>query len=169
MTRCTVSGNEQVNDDNAPVPNSATRPDGQHIDHWVMCPGEIIKAGFKRPVRLSYVHVGRRGPRFPLRDLTDEERTLFVRAGEPDPYVKMEPYPEGFKGSSRGRFWTQKQLDSIGKGCGTVTRMPQAIAETYAAEPGYYGSTFCCGCGDYFPVGADGEFVWDGTQDRVGT
>ena len=53
--------------------------------------------------------------------------------------------------------------------CGGVTSMPQAIAETYAREPTYYGRTFCCGCGDYFPVGADGEFVWDGTNEKVGT
>src|ERR1051325_7133719 len=37
--------------------------------------------------------------------------------------------------------------------CGTVTTMPQKCAETYAVNPGFYGSTFCCGCKDYFPVG----------------
>lgn len=54
--------------------------------------------------------------------------------------------------------------------CGTLTRMPAACAETYAVQPEYYGSTFCCGCGGYFPVGANGEFVWDkaGGQ-KVGT
>ena len=53
--------------------------------------------------------------------------------------------------------------------CGTVTTMPKPIAETYAKRPDYYGSTFCCGCKDYFKVGKDGEFVWldDGT--KVGT
>lgn len=81
----------------------------------------------------------------------------------------FEPYPEGYRGSATGRFWTQEQLDKVGKGCGTVTQMPQAIAETYAANPGYYGSTFCCGCGTYLPVGSTGEFVWDGTNERVGT
>lgn len=117
MTRCTVKGEEPTNPDDAPVPNSGKLADGQHADHWTMCPTEIIKAGFKRPVRLKYEHVG----------------------------------PPG------------------GKGCGVVTSMPQAIAETYAANPGYYGRTFCCGCHDYFKVGAEGEFVWDGTNDRVGT
>lgn len=43
------------------------------------------------------------------------------------------------------------------------------IAEAFAANPGYYGSTFCCGCGKYLPVGKRGEFVWDGTDERVGT
>lgn len=66
-----------------------------------------------------------------------------------------------------GRYWTERDLNS---GCGTTTRMPQACAETYAANPRYYGSTFCCTCGDYFPVGPDGEFTWvDGSGERVGT
>lgn len=52
--------------------------------------------------------------------------------------------------------------------CGVATSMPQKIAETYAANPRFYGSTFCCGCGGYFPVGATGDFVWDGTSEKVG-
>lgn len=53
--------------------------------------------------------------------------------------------------------------------CGTKTTMGQALAETYARDPGFYSGTFCCGCGTHFPVGADGEFVWDGTDEKVGT
>lgn len=164
MTRCSVSGEAPANPDDAPVPNSATRADGQYVDHWVMCPGEIIKAGFKRPVRKSYRHVGIPGPTFTLRDLTDEERERFG-----NDYAKYEPYPKDYKGSALGHLWSQVDLDKVGKGCGTVTSMPQAIAETYAASPGYYGSTFCCGCGGYFKVGEAGEFVWSCTNDRVGT
>lgn len=164
MTRCTVSGEVPTNPDNAPVPNSATRADGQHVDHWTMCPGEIVMAGFKRPVRRKYQHVGPPGPKFPLRDLTPDERERWG-----SDYAKYEPYPKGFKGSALGHLWSQEALDKVGKGCGTVTGMPVAIAETYAANPHFYGSTFCCGCGAYLPVGERGEFVWDGTQDRVGT
>lgn len=167
MTRCTVSGEMPVNPDNASVPNSATKPDGQHVDHWTMCPTEIMKEGFKRSVRLSYVHVGTPGPRFPLRDLTEEEVKRFNTGGH-DPYVKFEDYPES-EAPKCGRFWTQADFDKVGKGCGCKTSMPRSIAETYAANPGYYGSTFCCGCGKYLPVGRDGEFVWDGTDERVGT
>jgi hypothetical protein len=37
-------------------------------------------------------------------------------------------------------------------------------------EYGYfYSGTFCCGCGTHFPVGETGEFVWDGTNEKVGT
>lgn len=53
--------------------------------------------------------------------------------------------------------------------CGTITTIDQKIAETYAANPGFYGATYCCGCGKHLPVGADGEFVWDGTDEKVGT
>lgn len=53
--------------------------------------------------------------------------------------------------------------------CGTVTAMGQAIAETYARQPGFYSGTFCCGCGKHFPVGQNGEFLWDGTTEKVGT
>lgn len=49
--------------------------------------------------------------------------------------------------------------------CGTTTRMGRSIAETYAREPTFYGSTFCMQCGTYGRVGEQGEFVWlDGTK-----
>lgn len=53
--------------------------------------------------------------------------------------------------------------------CGTVTTMAQALAETYARDPYFYSGTFCAGCSTHFPVGADGEFVWHGTDEKVGT
>jgi len=68
-----------------------------------------------------------------------------------------------------GRLWTQAQLDSVGKGCGTTTTMGRAIAETYARDIHFYGSTYCVHCQMNKPVGPDGEFVWDGTDQRVGS
>lgn len=53
--------------------------------------------------------------------------------------------------------------------CGVVTIMGLALAETYARDFRFYSGTFCCGCGAHFPVGEAGEFVWDGTDERVGT
>lgn len=162
LRKDTNSGRDPKLDTSCHVPDDAKRPDGQHVDHWVL-PAEERAKGFVRPVRLSYVHVGIKGPDGPLRDLTNDERERFG-----DDYVKYEPYgPE--KAPRKGKFWTQAQLASVGEGCRTVTSMPQAIAETYAREPGYYGSTFCCGCRKYLPVGKDGEFVWAGTNERVGT
>ena len=120
--------------------------------------------GFVRPLRYAYRHVGIAGPEFPLRDLTDKEKETF---GEN--YVKYEEYPKDSGSSAVGRFWSQKDLDKVGKGCGTVTKMSIALAETYAREPGFYGSTYCVGCEMHRPVGRDGEFVWEGTDERVGT
>jgi hypothetical protein len=45
-------------------------------------------------------------------------------------------------------------------GCGTVTTMGVALAETYARQPDFYGATYCVGCGMHRPVGPNGEFYW---------
>lgn len=53
--------------------------------------------------------------------------------------------------------------------CGGVTTMGLALAETYARNPSFYSGTFCAVCRSHFPVGTDGEFTWDGTDEKVGT
>jgi len=53
--------------------------------------------------------------------------------------------------------------------CGGLTTMGVALAETYARQPNFYSGTFCVDCGAHFPVGADGEFTWAGTDEKVGT
>lgn len=53
--------------------------------------------------------------------------------------------------------------------CGGETTMGLSIAETYARNPKFYSGTFCCNCGSHYPVGEDGEFVWSGTDQKVGT
>lgn len=143
-------------------PDESPRP--QNKCYLVLSDEERAK-GFVRPVRRSYLHVGTPGPRFELRDLTDEEKARTEGSG----WVKFEPYPPGFKGSALGRYWSQADIDAIGKGCGTLTTMGLALAETYARQPGFYGATYCCGCSMHRPVGERGEFVWDGTDERVGT
>lgn len=161
-TRVALSGHVMDGPDHS-VPNLSKRPDGQYVDHWILSAEERAK-GFVRPVRDRYQHVGTPGPKYQLRDLTNGERERYAAFG----YVKYEAYSEDPASSVVGRFWTQAQLDAVGKGCGTVTTMPRAIAETYAREPRFYGTTFCCGCGRYLPVGPSGEFVWlDG--ERVGS
>lgn len=54
-------------------------------------------------------------------------------------------------------------------GCGAVTTMGLVIAETYARNPGFYGSTYCVGCSMHRPIGEHGEFIWDGSDEKVGT
>lgn len=135
------------------------KPNGQQEAYVVLSEVERAK-GFVRPVRFSYVHVGKR-PRYPLRDLTEDE----LRTYGSERFVKYEVYPES-KRPKVGRFWTERELNS---GCGATTTMAASIAETYARQPTFYGGTFCCCCGKHYPVGADGEFVWSGTNERVGT
>lgn len=54
--------------------------------------------------------------------------------------------------------------------CGTVTTMGDAIAATYARDPLFYGATYCVSCRKHFPVGINGEFIWDdGSGQKVGT
>jgi hypothetical protein len=140
--------------DTGPVPQQAV--------YLVLSEEERAK-GFVRPFRDVYKHVGPNGPVNPLRDLTDEERVRYADYG----YVKFESYPPS-ELPVTGRFWTQVQLDSAFKGCGAVTTMGRALAETYASAPHFYGATYCAGCHMHRPVGAAGEFEWlDGT--KVGT
>jgi hypothetical protein len=148
----------------APVPEDRShtelKDNGQQQDYVVLTPEERAK-GFVRPVRRRYTHVGPPGPQHPLRDLTDEEKDRHSDVG----YVKFEAYPPG-DSAVTGRFWMQSQLDAIDKGCGTMTTMSHAIAETYARDPRFYGRTFCCGCGKHLPVD---EFIWNGTNERMGS
>lgn len=53
--------------------------------------------------------------------------------------------------------------------CGVVTSMNCSISETYARNPYFYGGTYCAMCRAHFPVGVNGEFLWDGTDIKVGT
>jgi hypothetical protein len=52
--------------------------------------------------------------------------------------------------------------------CGSQTRMSPLIAETYARDFRFYGSTYCCVCQMHKLVGPDGEFVWEDGS-KVGT
>lgn len=148
--------------ENSGAPGPINPLTGQHTSYWILTEEERAK-GFVRPVRDRYQHVGLPAPRYPLRDLTAEELERYPTQG----YIKYEDYPES-ESPLVGRFWTQAQLDKVDKGCGWVTTMGSAIAETYARNPRFYGSTFCSGCREHFPVGPFGEFTWlDG--ERVGT
>lgn len=146
---------------------SQTSETGQHDGYIVLCADERAK-GFVRPYRDLYRHVGPRGPKYALRDLSERQQSLFGGNG----YVGFEPYPPGSTEwydnageDGPGRFWTQEQLDAVGKGCGTVTTMGRALSETYARDPKFYGQTFCCNCNRHLPVD---EFVWADGQ-RVGS
>jgi hypothetical protein len=104
-------------------------------------------------------------PRTTLADGTQiyPEHTALKPNGQQQDYVVLaeEERAKGFVRPVRHSYVHLK--------CGGATRMSQTIAETYARNPYFYSGTFCCHCGAHFPVGDDGEFVWEGTQERVGS
>lgn len=104
-------------------------------------------------------------PRTTLSDGTQvyPEHTRIKANGQQEGYVVLAE-EERAKGFVRPVRRSYKHLK-----CGVVTTMGQTIAETYARDPFFYSGTFCCGCGAHFPVGENGEFVWDGTNEKVGT
>lgn len=94
--------------------------------------------------------------------VTDDHRELKAN-GQQKGYVVLseDERAKGFVRPVRNSY--------IHKKCGAVTTMGTALAETYAREPSFYSGTFCTACRNHFPVGKDGEFVWDGTDIKVGT
>lgn len=116
---------------------------------------------FKRAIGLSPAPVDRT-----QRVLTDgspvtaDHREIDPKTGMQKGYVVLSP-EERAKG-----FVRPVRRSYIHKPCGTVTYMGQALAETYARDPGFYNGTFCCHCKTHFPLD---QFVWDGTQEQVGS
>lgn len=135
---------------------------------YLVLSDEEIKKGFKRPIRSSYVHVGKALPSLhegELEELSAEDTEHYKSEG----WVALFKYKNTSNGL--GKMCTQKEVDHILNkkanigGCNTSTTMGLKLAETYAAEPGFYGYTYCCGCQKHLPVE---EFVWDDGS-RVGS
>lgn len=129
---------------------------------------ECTKCGECRPRDWPDEGCKREGSKTPRTTLSDgtqiypEHRSL-KENGQQEGYIVLaeEERAKGFKRPVRNSYVHEK--------CGVVTRMGQTLAETYARDPYFYSGTFCCGCGSHFLVGPKGEFVWDGTNEKVGT
>lgn len=125
-----------------------TKPNGQQESYLVLSDEERAK-GFVRPVRRSYRHIGKplcgHKPPVEQQGLRDAGYVCGQQTGH---------------GGDHG-LWTMRSL-----GCGTVTTMADALCETYARKPSFYGATFCAGCGTHLPVG---EFVWTEDGQTVGS
>lgn len=148
---------------------------GQHEIYLVLSEEERAK-GFVRPVRTKYVHVGKIGYKpcgKNLRILKDGDELYpkyyaVMCTAKPDSeilhkngkcisgsYLTKEEYEQAEQGN-----YNEK------KGCGSLTSMGQALSETYARDPKFYGATFCVGCNKHLSVD---EFIWDGTKETVGS
>jgi hypothetical protein len=122
--------------------------------------------GFVRPVRTSYVHIGKKveleGGK--LKKLTKKEQEKYKDFN----YYGYIKYPKE-RSPLVGRYLIKEEYEHIGEyigGCGFLTTMNRIIAETYARDPQFYGATYCMGCQKHLPVD---EFVWDGTNEIVGS
>lgn len=91
---------------------------------------------------------------------SNEHREINPATGQQKDYVVLSD-AERAKG-----FVRPVRQSYVHKKCGTVTSMSVPIAETYARDPSFYSGTFCCGCKNHFPVD---QFVWEGTQEKVGS
>lgn len=113
-----------------------------------------------------------------MRITTDRNDPRLGHGIDVDPIEQHEAYlvlsteelAKGFVRPVRYAYFHRTELG----GCGTITSMGGAIAETYARDPHFYGATYCVKCQKHLPVGANGEFTWvesDGSYSdvRVGT
>ena len=147
-----------------------TKPRDQHTKYLVLSEEERAK-GFIRPVSRTYIHVGKKIER-------DEEGRLLgrlIKIDEPD-YPKNEyytkekgyggyiMYPKNDATSVVGRYIKFDELNAIIErkkyygGCASATTMGLALSETYARDPKFYGSTYCCACRMHLAVA---EFEWE--------
>ena len=92
--------------------------------------------------------------------VTDDHREIDPDTGMQKGYVVLSD-DERAKG-----FIRPVRRSYVHNTCGTVTTMGQRIAETYARDPAFYSGTFCSHCRNHFPLD---QFVWDGTDQQVGS
>jgi len=109
---------------------------GQHDIYLILSEEERAK-GFVRPLRFSYIHVGRSLKAFKgiYKMLDENERKKYPK------YVAIMTVLTNEDGSFKGgTYVTQEEFNAwkneelIG-GCNTVTTMSRPLAETYARDP----------------------------------
>jgi hypothetical protein len=100
--------------------------------------------------------------------LTDDRNDPGLRSVDPDTGMQESYLVLSDEERAKG-FVRPVRSTYIHLTCGGATTMGLALAETYARDPRFYSGTYCARCRGHFPVGAEGEFVWDGTDIRVGT
>lgn len=81
----------------------------------------------------------------------DHSHTTLRPDGQQQGYVVLSP-------EERAKGFVKPVRHSYIHTCGVVTKMGQALAETYARDPRFYSGTFCCGCHAHFPLI---QFTWD--------
>ena len=100
--------------------------------------------------------------------LTTDPNDPELKRGGPDPSpVPQNPVYLVLSEEERAKGFVRPVRRSyLHKKCQAVTSMAHEIAETYARNPKFYGYTYCTTCRQHLPVD---EFVWDGTDELVGS
>jgi|SRR6478735_10527641 len=151
------------------VPDTTLQQDGQQAGYQVLSEAERAK-GFVRPVRKSYIHVGRKI----CGKVAPATLVNFLEEGYVAWVCNLAPGHSpadgcAYKAVTEHEYKTLKKTGTL-TGCEYVTSMGQALAETYARDPEHYTGTFCSHCKMHFPVGKHGEFDWMGEEgNKVGT
>lgn len=155
---CTTSG-EPVDK----VRSEQTETTGQHKSYIILCPDERAK-GFVRPYRDRYQHRGRAicGAYLNMEGNQKLGGLIDVCTGEPG--HDGECIQSTTLSQPEAALAQEKRMHPVG--CGVVTTMGQALSETYARDPKFYGATFCCGCNKHLPVA---EFAWTKDGQTVGS
>lgn len=93
-------------------------------------------------------------------DLPENFRERDPETGGQKAYVVLTPEEraKGFVRPVRNSYTHLK--------CSQPTQMSQDIAETFATDPKFYNGGYCIHCRGMFPLS---EFVWTGTEERVGS
>ena len=92
---------------------------------------------------------------------SDPKDPRITRGSDTEPTDQAETYLVLSKKEREDGFVAPYRDTYIHDVCGTPTTMSRSIAETYAKDPKFYGSTYCCYCRMHLVVS---EFKWeDGT------
>jgi hypothetical protein len=99
---------------------------------------------------------------------TDPKDPRLTRGSDKEPVPQAEVYlvlseEERAKGFIRP---VRRTYRHDAGNCGGITTMGLELAETYARDPGFYGSTYCCTCRMHRPVA---EFRWADDGEVVGS
>lgn len=91
---------------------------------------------------------------------TDPHDPRLTHGSDDTPVPQAETYLILSKEERASGFVRPVRRSYLHETCGTATRMGVALAETYAKDFRFYGSTYCVTCKKHRPVGEDGEFRW---------
>ena len=88
---------------------------------------------------------------------TDPTDSRLTRGVDAEPVQQAEVYLVLSEEERAKGFVRPVRNSYLHKTCRSVTTMGQALAETYARDPKFYGATYCVHCSMHKPVA---EFEW---------